>query len=334
MSNSKADNAIDELDLSDIFSLFKRWFYSVLALFFKAMDFVFKFWWALLLIIIIGVVLGVFTMSPTKYKASMVVKTNFDSQTYVYNALEQMTEKIGDRDSLFVLENKLRKGENAVLGADIKPIIDVVNLLGEMSETDDRNLGEVLKRLTVKEEEALFASEQFYTNYKYHKLELTLLGKDKTLVKNTLDYINNQPSILDRKKGYIINKEERIKTNDKTIVQIDALIDNYASLTSSVLKNDANLSYFNNESDINLGSVLGLKQDLVLEIEDLKNDYITATDTLITVGNVEITEDVGLKDKKYIYYPVILVFLFLLAAAARYSYTTLRKQLVQENFLD
>ena len=34
MSNSKADNTIDELDLSDIFSLFKRWVYKVLAVFF------------------------------------------------------------------------------------------------------------------------------------------------------------------------------------------------------------------------------------------------------------------------------------------------------------
>ena len=335
MSNSKADNAIDELDLSDIFSLFKRWFYSVLALFFKAMDFLFKFWWAILLVIIIGVVLGKFTMLPTKYKATMIVKTNFDSQSYVYNALEQMIGKISDGDTSFISENKLGSKDNLVLNAEINPIIDVVNFLKKVKDVDDKSLGEVLKRLTVKDDdEALFASEQFYTNYKYHKLELTLLGKDKTLVKNTFNYINNQPSILQIKGGYIINQKEKINSSDKTVAQIDALLDDYSSGINLSLRKEEKLSYFNNENEVNLDGVLELKREMVRDVEELKNDLITSTDALVTIGGVQIVEDVSFTDKKYIYYPILFVFLFLLAAGVRYSYTTLRKRLIEENFLD
>lgn len=334
MSTSKADNAVDELDLSDIFSLFKRWFYSVLALFFKGIDFVFKFWWAILLLIVIGGTIGKFNTPLTKYKATVIVKTNFDTQSYVYNALEQMTAKIIDEDTLFIAKNKLGDSNNGILSAGIEPIIDVITLLGEVSETDDRNLSEVLKRLPVEEEETLFASEQFYTNYKYHKLELVLLGKDKAFVKNTLDYINNQPSILEIKKGYIINQNNRIKASDKTITQIDALLDNYATSVNSTLKEAKNLSYFNKENDINLSGIVEVKEEMILDIEELKNDQITSTDALIAVGNIQIAKDLKFKDKKHIFYPVVLVFIFLLIAGIRYSYNTLRRRLVEENFLD
>ena len=73
---------------------------------------------------------------------------------------------------------------------------------------------------------------------------------------------------------------------------------------------------------------------MVRDVEELKNDLITSTDALVTIGGVQIVEDVSFIDKKYIYYPILFVFLFLLAAGVRYSYTTLRKRLIEENFLD
>ena len=334
MSNSKADNTIDELDLSDIFSLFKRWVYKVLAVFFKAIDFMFKFWWVTLILIIVGVALGKFMESPIKYKASMIVKINFYSQSYVYNTLEQMIGKISDGDTSFISENKLGDKDNLILDAEINPIIDVVSFLKKVKEVDEKNLGEVLKKLTPEDEGALFASEQFHTSYRYHKLELSMKGNDKTFVENTFNYINNQPSILEIKDGYIINQKDRIESNDRTIAQIGAMMDDYTNNVNVASKNAEKLSYFNNEYDLPLDGVLLLKNTLVIDTEWLKNDHVTATDAIVALGDIQLVEDTDFMDKKHIYYPTILVFLFFLITGIRYSYKSLRRRLIAENFLD
>ncbi len=334
MSSSTSENAIDELDLSDLFSLIKRWTYSILALAFKALDFLIKFWWIVLALIVIGIVLGKFTTSPVPYKATVIVKTNYDSQPYVYNAIEQLASKISDRDSQFIKTNKLRSGDDQVLNAQITPIIDVTSLLQGVSKIDTRSLSSILKELSVEDDVELFASDRFYSNYAYHKLEVNLLGQDSNYINNVLDYVNNQPVILDIKNGYIKNQQDRINANDKTIDQINELVSSYSSSINTVSKNAENLAYYNNQNNINVNGILDIKNQLILETEELKNDQITSTEALVALSDIQIVEDIGLKDKKHIYYPVLFVFLFMLLAGTRFTYKALRKQLVQENLLD
>ena len=336
MSNSTADKASDEIDLSDIFSLFKRWIYWGLALMFKAIDFLFKFWWLVLLLIAAGVVVGLFTTSAPSYKASLIVKTNYDSQAYTYNAIEQLNTKIKDGDGTYISENGLAGKDEGIILAEITPIVDVVTLLNEISNSDSRSLSSVLKELSVSDDGdvELFASDRFYSNYNYHKLDIALIGQEKSYVNALLDYINNQPQILKIKEGYLANLDERIADNTKTIDQIDVLIKNYADNMSVVAKNASKLTYYNNQNNININGALDLKNKLIIESEELKNDRITATDALVIISDVQIVKDISFKDKKHLYYPVILVFLFLLIAAVRYAYTSMRKRLVQENLLD
>lgn len=334
MSTSKADNAVDELDLSDIFSLFKRWLYSVLALFFKATDFIIKFWWAILTLIIIGVVVGPFITPKPLSRAIIIVKTNFDSQPYVYNAIEQIKTKILDQDTEFIRENNLRSKGVGVVSAEISPIIDVVSLLEGTSINDNSNLTPVLNRLTADDDTELFASERFYSNYQYHKLEVLLNGKDKTYVKSVLDYVNKHPSMVVIKKGYIANQKERIAENDKTLSQINNLINSYSENMGGVLNASKKPSVYGNQHQINLDGILLLKKELILEATDLKNDNVTSTETLLAISDIQIGEDESFKNKGYIIYPILLVFIFLLLAGIRYVYSRLRTRLVQENFLD
>lgn len=334
MSNSKAENAIDEVDLSDIFSLFKRWFYNILALSFKTIDFIFKWWWVVLLLIIIGAVVGKFTTSPTNYKTTIIVKTNFNSQSYVYNAIEQLDTKLADKDTSFLAQNKLVGTANGVIKLEITPIIDIASLLEGMSKTDSRSLTSVLKEVSVNDEEEFLASEQFYSNYKYHKLEIDLLGQDQEYVANVLKYVNKQPVMLSIKEGYVKNRQERIGINDLTLTQIDTLISSYSNTIEAVAKNAKDLSFYNNQNDINFNGILDFKNKLTLETEELKNDQITLTDALVPISDILIVKDISFKDKKYLLYPLLLVFLFLFLAGVRYTYSTLRKQLVEANLLD
>ena len=334
MSSSTPDNAIDELDLADLFSLLKRWAYSALALAFKAIDFLIKFWWIVLALIVIGIVVGTFTMSSTPYKATVIVKTNFDSQPYVYNAIEQLGAKLSDRDPKFISNNKLAGPGGTLLKAEIAPVLDVTSLLEGISATDSRSLSSVLKELSVEDDVELFASDRFYSNYAYHKLEIALIGQEEKYVKRILDYVNNQPVILEIKAGYMKNQRERIAANDTTLSQIDDLINSFTSNIAVVSQQVEKLSFYNNQSNINLNGVLDLKNKLVLETQTLKNDQITATDALVAISDIQIVEDIGLKDKKYIFYPLVLVFIFLFLAGIRFTYKTFRNKLAQENLLD
>ena len=130
------------------------------------------------------------------------------------------------------------------------------------------------------------------------------------------------------------NQRERIAANDTTLSQIDDLINSFTSNIAVVSQQVEKLSFYNNQSNINLNGVLDLKNKLVLETQTLKNDQITATDALVAISDIQIVEDIGLKDKKYIFYPLVLVFIFLFLAGIRFTYKTFRNKLAQENLLD
>ena len=330
-----AEVTVDEMDLMDIFSLFKRWFYNLLALCFKAIDFIFKFWWIVLILIVLGVIVGKFSKGDPKYKATLIVKTNFDSQPYVYNAVEQFDAKIAEKDSLFILKNELDIEKPEIGGTQITPIVDVVALLEGIGNSDSRSLSSVLKELSVDGDEELFASDRFYSNYEYHKLEVYLrVGQGEQFVNRILTYINEQPQILKIKEGVITNLEERITANKKMLIQVDTLINGYARNINTVNRNAERLAFYNNQNNLNINAALTLKNTLITETEELKNERITYTDAVVVLSDVQIIEDKGISDKKHLIYPMILISLFLVAAAIRYAYKTIRAQLVEEQLLD
>jgi len=336
MSTQKtSDASIDEMDLTDIFSLFKRGFYWFLALCFRAVDFMLKFWWVLLILIALGVAAGKFLKGETKYRSTLIVQTNFESQPYVYNAVEQFVNNLSEKDTIFINEIGFDIESPEIGGAEINPIIDVTGLLEELKGNDSRSLSTVIKELSVEDDTEVFASDRFYSNYKYHKLEVYLrMADSKQPIERLLKYINDQPQISEIKESAVKNLEERIAQNEKTLNQIDALIDNYTNNIGTAVEAAKDLSFYNNQNNLNINGVLALKNTLVEETEKLKNEFVTYSDAVVVISDIQTSKDEGLRDKKHIMYPIILVFLFLFLAAIRYTYKTLRTQLVEENLLD
>ena len=170
-------NVDQEMDLKDIFTLFQRTFYKFLALCFKAIDFIFKFWWIILLLIIAGAVVGFFSKGKPTYRSEVVVQSNFDSQAYLYNAIKQFDENLSEKDSVFLRSVDLALENTLIKSVEIKPVIDVMGLIEDI-KTSDRTLTTIIKELEVSDEEELFASDRFYTNYKYHKLTVDLASEE------------------------------------------------------------------------------------------------------------------------------------------------------------
>lgn len=330
-----ASNADQEMDLTDVFSLFQRIFYKFLALCFKAVDFMFKFWWIILLLIIGGAALGYFTKSAPKYESSLIVQTNFDSQSYVYNAVKQFDENLSEKDAEFVKSIGLDLENRTITGLEISPVIDVIGLVGEL-KVSDRNLTAIIKELDVDEDTELFASNRFYSNYKYHTLKVTLTSEAaKKDISKIVQYINDQPYIKKVKEEMVNNMKDRIEKNEKIVEQADVLISSYAKSSdiSAEISSD-DLSFFNNQNNLNVNGVLAFKNTIITETEELKNEFITASDAMVVVSDIQTAKVSSLKDKKEILYPILFVFLFLFLAGVRYTYISLRKEVEARDLLN
>tara|TARA_R110002051_G_scaffold4229_5_gene22764 strand:+ start:100604 stop:101608 length:1005 start_codon:yes stop_codon:yes gene_type:complete len=334
MSTQQTSSQVDEMDLTDIFALFKRSFYKFLALCFKAVDFIFKFWWVILILIIAGATLGYFTKGKPYYTSSLVIQTNFDSQPYVYNAIDQFNKNLGENDVAFMKAVGLDPANPGIGEVTIQPVIDVVGLMESM-KVSERTLGTIIDELYIDDETELFASDRFYTNYKFHKLEVGLSGEESLKsIDALMGYINNQPFMQRLKQEVVKNLEDRIAKNEQTLLQIDDLIANYSKNADLANRTSSSLTYFNNQNNLNVNGTLTFKNELIVETEELKNDLITYTDAAVVVSDIQTATERKLKDKKEIIYPIILVFLFLLFAGIRYTYLSLRKEVEAQDLLD
>ncbi|RMB57949.1 hypothetical protein EAX61_09995 [Dokdonia sinensis] len=333
MSTQQSSQA-DEMDLTDIFTLIKRAFYNVLALCFRAVDFLLKFWWIILLLIVGGAALGYFLKGEPKYNSTLIIQTNFNTQPYVYNAVKQFNLNLKEDDVEFMNKVGLDPEYPGIKKVQIAPVIDVVTLMEEM-RVSERTLGTIIKELSVEEETELFASERFYSNYKYHKLTIRLKGEeDKDKINNLMRYINEQPLMQSLKNEITKNMQDLVRINESTIKQIDEIAANYA-VEAKITRDDVSkLSYFNNQNNININGIFDLKKQIAIENEEIKNELIMLTDAAVVVSDIQTAAEESLSDRKEIIYPIILVFLFLLFAGIRYTYVTLRKEVEKQNLLD
>lgn len=330
-----ASNVDQEMDLKDIFTLFQRTFYKFLALCFKAVDFIFKFWWIILLLIIAGATFGYFTKGEPSYKSVVILKSNFNSQAYLYNAVKQFNDNLSEKDSVFIESYGLTVDETSIKGVEIEPIIDVVGLMNELESTD-RTLSAVIKELEAKDDQELFASDRFYTNYKYHKLIVYLKNEDaKKDIEKILDFINNQPYAQKVKDENIKNMKDRIEGNESIIAQSNVIIESFTKNAdiSSRLTNER-LAVYNSTNEIDFNGILTIKRDMVINIEYLRNQLIESSDTVVAVSNLQTSINDSLKNRKEIIYPIVFVFIFLLLAGVRYIYSSLRREVEAQNLLN
>ncbi|MDC7995001.1 hypothetical protein [Altibacter sp. HG106] len=325
---STKDTHERDMDLADLFDLVGQWFYRVMKHVFRAIAFLFKFWWVIALLIIGGVLLGILAGGAENHKSVLVVKTNFESQPYVYNAIEQFNANLEEDDTLFLRSVGLQPEEPAIRAVEISPVVDVVKLL-EKIESSDRTFETIVSELEVKEDDGgVFASEKFYSNYDYHKLILSFHSEDGLKkLPSLLNYVNEQPYIKELVQEARKNYQERIDQNERSIAQMNKVIDVYTDASAMVNQTSSSLSFYNNASSISLREIFLYKSELTEENEILKNNMVGLEDALVVVSSAQTARDVGITDKKHIVYPFMLVFFFLLFAFLRYTYLTIKRKL-------
>ncbi|WP_151892792.1 hypothetical protein [Patiriisocius marinistellae] len=299
----------DEIDLGYLFEKINNTFKNIAIGIYNGIQFIIRNWYIVLGIIIAGVLLGLFKEKdslPSK-RAKIIIRTNFNTAEYTYNAINTLLEKSKARDTIFLQKNGFNYEVTDIADIEITPIINFEEI-SEKYDVNDRTLESVLRNVEFKEEEDV--SESFFSDYTYHEVELSLGSyTSEATIKNIIIYLNNNEYI--QKMGVTGKEmlERNIERNNFSISQIDSAISDYNEKvllpmsTNFLAVVDKNFNYHN---------VVNSKLELQKINDKLIEDLIYADKAIIQIGENNIIEKKPpFLFKKYVIYPILFLFLFL-----------------------
>ncbi|MGJ8665366.1 MAG: hypothetical protein ACSHW7_03295 [Patiriisocius sp.] len=300
----------DEIDLGFLLDKINGVFRNLAIGIYNTIQYIFKYWYLILGLLILGIALGYFVekdIRPSK-KANIVLRTNFNSTEYAYNALEALLMKSKSKDTAFLKEYGFYIDE--IGDIVIKPIISFEEITSRY-DPDDRILESVLRNVEFKDDEMV--SESFLSNYKNHEVEIMLApsSSEKTVDK-IITYLNANSKI---KQLSAKGKEELINNiarHEFSLKQIDSTISNY---NDKIILASSNERMVVVDKNFNYNSVLIVKQDIQKVLTKLKEDLVYADNAIVLVSNNIVSQEKRpLYVKKFIIYPILFIFLFLLAS--------------------
>ncbi len=314
----------DEIDLIYVFDRLKEVLKGWVRLFFKAIDFILKKWIIVIILIVLGVILGFLSQSSYKpsQKATALIKVNFSSVDYVYSEIDLINEKVKEKDSVFFTNMGLKGDSIEIKEIEITPIINLNDILDKY-EINDRKLEGLLKSLEFDDNDVKI-HETFNSEYKYHKLEFSLSETaNKETLGKTINYINSNKILEELKVAIINDVKDQVAKNVRSIEQIDQVIDTYQTNESMLSPSD---QIFVVDKNFSIHILFDRKLELQKINEDFNKFLVYAKDIVVIVNKPNIIEqDEGLSGNKIIYYPLLLVFIFLFLSFCRHAYFYLRK---------
>jgi len=314
----------EEMDIVLLFKKISDLFLNLILIIFRAFKKLLVNWKTIGLIIVLGAALGLITESivedESTKKASILLRINFDAGNYVYDAISLITQKIESEDEDFFSNDMGLSEDEEITEISIKPIIDLKDILkSEIKANEIRALFENLEF-----EDNIAMTEGFESDYEYHVLSLNISSKASTAsLKKIIQYFNGNSLFLGLKERRLQSIASTIFNNEYTIKQIDKLIEKYGSTNN--LENSSTQLYIDNKTYLP-NELLKIKIKLEEQNEELKNERILSKETVMVINetNLLIDQD-GLSDNKTVYYPILLVLIFIIASVVLKLYKYLDK---------
>lgn len=300
----------DEIDFISILSIAKQKWRNFLISIYKTITFLTRNWKLTLSLILAGVIFGYISQKDSKppKEAKVLVKANFDSSSYLYNALEQLTLKMKAKDTAFFNSKGISINILDIREIVITPVVNFKEITKEYQE-NDVNFSSLLRYLEFDKEVKL--SDVFNSKYNYHTLDIQMYGagSNKSL-ENLFKYLNGDPQFEGLKKTGLDNLKTRILENQKLLGQIDVILDNYKSNQSLVSPSE---QIFVVDKNLNISQVIEKKMKILEETEDLKKDLLYSTDVIVSINQLEATDvKPSILSYKIVIYPVLFIVLLLL----------------------
>lgn len=155
-----------------------------------------------------------------------------------------------------------------------------------------------------------------------HRITFTYIDAQNggVIAQKMLEYINNNNYFKEIITAFRENAKLRIDQNTMLIGQIDNLVNNYSkTLNNKQLEKAPGSVILENESALNIGSLLTLKNRFVKEIEE-KRMELSEQKNLLSVLNMGKTQKVRkpLFNNTYVIIPLVLVGLFFILSFIKF----------------
>jgi hypothetical protein len=313
----------DEIDLGYLINKISELFKNISVSIYNSIQFCLRNWYFIVGLLIGGIVLGYFSEIDSKpaKKATLILRTNFNTAEYTYNSLQVLLDKSKSKDSAFLSQNGFKTGVIEIIGIEPTPMINFREI-SKKFEPNDRVLETLLRNVEFKDDEAV--SESFFSDYKYHEVFLSLSSEaTEQTIDKILAYLNNNNYIKDIAKNGLKSLEETISENTFTIRQIDSTLANYYKNNSI---SSSNNQLFVVDKNFSFDRIIFEKNALLENNTLLKQDLIYANNAVVKINNANIIEEVTpIFFKKFVVYPVLFIVLFLIPVWLRKKYQRIKK---------
>lgn len=305
MSSNSSDN--QEIDLSQVSKNIGKTYDNFLNWIFRGIQFVKRNFILLAILFVIGAALGFYFDKKTNtYDHQIIVNPNFGSTDYVYSKIDLLQSKIKENDTVFLKQIGIQDAKK-ISKIKIEPIVDVYKFIGNKTENfdlikllaEDGNIDKIVEnRITSK-------------NYPYHTISFTtskLSTKEKT-INPILNYLNDSDFFVAIQKEYVNNVLQKMKANDSTISQIDALMNQFKNRIGG--SQSDKLVYFNENTQLN--DVIKTKDNLVREQGLLRIDLVSI-DKVVKENSFILNSknSEGTNGKMKFIFPLLLILLVMI----------------------
>jgi hypothetical protein len=315
----------DEIDLGQLLQLLKKGIQNLGNFFLRIFIYLRNSTLKLVGLVVLGLVIsyGLNQIISKKLKTDVIVRPNFDSKNYLYDAVDEVSANIiAENETFFDAMNISAKEDLEGFKIEVLAIEDTEE------KTEDNILNEI-KYLEVLQN---FKSESFVIDILRSELseksvlehKITFTYKDAVkgpvVVEKLMNYLNTNKYFDDLKLAYADNAKSRIEKNTQLIAQIDELVDNYSkALLAEKQKSGTGVVYMEKENTLNVPSLLTMKNRWLKEIEEKRLELAQHTDVL-SILNFGKTQEVkkSFFNQTYFLIPSVFVVGFLLFSFFQY----------------
>lgn len=319
MTKNKIPEHQEEID---VFRFLKQISQSIREIIKKTMKLVleiFSKWKILLTISVIAFILGIVYENKNEYQpekeGSILVNLNHGSSIYFYNSIDLLQKKISSGDISFFSEKLQFNKQEMLLDISVEPII---SSQGFFELFEDHNQMKVLINNTNDLDETI------KYNIKQHKISFLLSnGSSVTTVDKIMRYLSSNPIYESISNIYVQETLNKIEENNKTIRQINKLVEKYSAQNPENGKNSQ--IYVDGQTE-NVSDILNIKSRLIDNITESKTNLIVESTSIFRYDEeAALILKKKIFGKKTVLFPAIAIITFIFLFLFRKSFLNFRK---------
>ncbi|HEU4791458.1 MAG TPA: hypothetical protein VFS71_17355 [Flavobacterium sp.] len=296
-----------EIDLLTVFSRIGDFFEWINTLLFRIIHFFVKNAIIIAVLVVIGLVTGFFLEKvSSRFEQKILIGPNFKSTDYLYSKIDFLASKIALRDTLFLKSIGIEK-PSGMISISIEPVVDVYNLMNK----DGKNM-ELLQLMAQNGDLKSIVKETTTSkNYTLHTIILNTVGviSSENTIEPLLKYLNTSTYYEAYKKINFQNIQNKIKSKEATILQIDGILNQFSGAYGNHPNNEK-LVYYN--QNLNIDAIIRTKDSLSAQIGTLKIEQYNTDKAIKEKGMVlNIKGNKTFKGKLVFILPLVFVILFI-----------------------